>query len=112
MTQPLQFINGSCSSPCAIGGTSEASPLSMGVYARILSSHPGLGFAPPHFYHNYQQYEAGETLVQGPPPTQSYGGFHDIISGTNGAYTAVPGYDYTTGLGTFDIGALNQTIAQ
>lgn len=108
--QPLQFINGSCTSPCGIGGTSEASPLSMGVYARMLSAHPQLGYAPPHFYHNYQQYEPGETLVQGPPPTESYGGFHDIISGANGTYQALPGYDYTTGLGTFDISALNQTI--
>lgn len=112
MTQPLVFINGTCSSPCAIGGTSEASPLSMGVYARMLSSHPALGYAPPNFYHNYQKYEPGETLVQGPPPTESYGGFHDIVTGTNGAYSATPGYDYTTGLGTFDISALNQTIAQ
>jgi pseudomonalisin len=110
--QPLQFINGSCSSPCGIGGTSEASPLSMGVYARMLSTHPDLGYAPPHFYHNYQAYEPNETLVQGPPPTESYGGFHDIITGTNGAYSALPGYDYTTGLGTFDISGLNQTIAQ
>ncbi|HET9095458.1 MAG TPA: S53 family peptidase [Candidatus Baltobacteraceae bacterium] len=112
MTQPLVFINGTCSSPCAIGGTSEASPLSMGVYARMLSSHPSLGYAPPNLYHNYQKYEPNETLVQGPPPTESYGGFHDIVSGVNGAYSAAPGYDYTTGLGTFDISALNQTIAQ
>ena len=109
-TQPVQFINGSCSSPCSIGGTSEASPLSMGVYARMLSAHPGLGFAGPHFYRNYQSYEGGETLVQGPPPTESYGGFHDIITGPNGIYTAAPGYDYTTGVGTFDITALNNTI--
>ncbi|HKU68421.1 MAG TPA: S53 family peptidase [Candidatus Baltobacteraceae bacterium] len=110
-TQPIQFINGSCSSPCSIGGTSEASPLSMGVYARMLSAHPTLGYAPVHFYHNYVQFEGGETLVQGPPPTESYGGFHDIITGANGTYTAAPGYDYTTGLGTFDISGLNQTIA-
>jgi subtilase family serine protease len=110
--QPLQFINGSCTSPCGIGGTSEASPLSMGVYARMLTAHPDLGYAPTHFYHNYQVNEPNETLVQGPPPTESYGGFHDIITGGNGAYTALPGYDYTTGLGTFDISGLNQTIAQ
>jgi subtilase family serine protease len=109
-TQPLQFVNGSCSSPCGIGGTSEASPLAMGVYARMLSSHTGLGYASPLLYKNYEQYESGETLVQGPPPTESYGGFHDIISGVNGAYSAIPGYDYTTGLGTFDISGLNGTI--
>ncbi len=110
--QPLVFLNGTCGpGPCGIGGTSEASPLSMGVYARMLSAHPTLGFAAPVLYHNYQQYESGESLVQGPPPTESYGGFHDIISGANGAYQAIPGYDYTTGLGTFNISALNQTIA-
>ena len=111
--QPLVFLNGTCGpGPCGIGGTSEASPLAMGVYARMLTSHPTLGFAAPLFYRNYQKYEAGETLVQGPPPTESYGGFHDIISGVNGAYQAIPGYDYTTGVGTFDITGLNQTIAQ
>jgi subtilase family serine protease len=111
--QPLVFLNGTCGpGPCGIGGTSEASPLAMGVYARMLSAHPLLGFAAPLFYHNYQKYEGGESLVQGPPPTESYGGFHDIITGANGAYQAIPGYDYTTGVGTFDISALNQTIAQ
>jgi subtilase family serine protease len=109
--QPLAFLNGSCGpGACGIGGTSEASPLAMGVYARVLSAHPSLGYAPAHFYHNYQTYEGNETLVQGPPPTESYGGFHDIVTGTNGLYTGLPGYDYTTGLGTFDINALNQTI--
>lgn len=113
VAQPLVFLNGTCGpGACGIGGTSEASPLAMGVYARMLTSHPGLGFAAPLFYRNYQHYESGETLVQGPPPTESYGGFHDIITGANGTYQAIPGYDCTTGLGTFDISGLNQTIAQ
>ena len=111
--QPLVFINGTCGpGPCGIGGTSEASPLAMGVYARMLTAHASLGFAAPLLYRNYQKFETGESLVQGPPPTESYGGFHDIITGANGAYQAIPGYDYTTGLGTFDITGLNQTIAQ
>ena len=107
---PLQTASGPCGEPCGVGGTSEASPLSMGVWARMLTAHPGLGFAGPHLYANYQKYEPNETLVQGPPSYETYGGFHDIILGANGAYTALPGYDYTTGLGTFDISALNQTI--
>ncbi len=110
MTVPLQTTTGPCGDPCGIGGTSEASPLAMGVWARMLSSHPGLGFAAPHLYKNYTQYEGGEALVQGPPPYETYGGFHDIIAGANGAYTAAPGYDYTTGLGTFDVNALNNTV--
>ena len=107
---PLQTASGPCGEPCGVGGTSEASPLSMGVWARMLTSHPGLGFAGPHLYANYVKYEGNEALVQGPPPYETYGGFHDIIAGANGAYTAAPGYDYTTGLGTFDISALNATI--
>lgn len=107
---PIQTTTGACGEPCGVGGTSEASPLSMGVYARMLSAHPSLGFAGPHLYANYQKYEGGETLVQGPPPYETYGGFHDIIAGANGTYTAAPGYDYTTGLGTFDISNLNATI--
>lgn len=109
-TVPIQTASGPCPEPCGFGGTSEASPLSMGVWARMLTAHPGLGFAGPHLYANYLKYEPNETLVQGPPSYETYGGFHDIILGANGAYTAAPGYDYTTGLGTFDISALNQTI--
>ncbi|HEY9181299.1 MAG TPA: S53 family peptidase [Candidatus Baltobacteraceae bacterium] len=107
---PLQTASGPCGEPCGVGGTSEASPLSMGVWARMLTAHPGLGFAGPHLYANYVKYESGETLVQGPPPYETYGGFHDIVAGVNGAYSAAPGYDYTTGLGTFDITALDQTV--
>jgi subtilase family serine protease len=103
---------GDCSAGCAIGGTSEASPLAMGSYARILSAHSNtLGFAAPLFYTNYLQNQNGATTVNGPPPTQALGGFHDIITGGNGAYTAAPGYDYTTGLGTLDIALMNAQIA-
>ena len=101
---------GACSSGCAIGGTSEASPLAMGAYARLISAHPTLGFAAPQLYRNYLQHQNSTTTVNGPPPTQTLGGFHDIITGGNGLYTALPGYDYTTGLGTLDITAMNGQI--
>ncbi|MEA2786086.1 MAG: pseudomonalisin [Candidatus Eremiobacteraeota bacterium] len=95
---------GDCSTGCAIGGTSEASPLAMGVYARIMSWNVNmLGYAPRWFYRNYLQYQNSATTVNGPPPTQALGGFHDIITGANGGFTALPGYDYTTGLGTLDV---------
>jgi subtilase family serine protease len=95
---------GNCSAGCAIGGTSEASPLTMGAYARMMSWTVNmLGYAPPWLYRDYLQNQSGATTVTGPPPTQALGGFHDIITGGNGAYTALPGYDYTTGLGTFDV---------
>ena len=102
---------GNCSAGCAIGGTSEASPLAMGAYARLMSAHRNtLGFAAPQFYQNYLEHQNSTTTVNGPPPTQTLGGFHDIITGGNGAYTALPGYDYTTGLGTLDITVMNGQI--
>jgi hypothetical protein len=40
------------------------------------------------------------------------GPFHDVISGANGAYAATPGYDYTSGLGSVDVDALNAVIGK
>jgi pseudomonalisin len=83
-----------------IGGTSLSSPLAMGVYARLQSAHKNkLGFAAPHFY-------KGSALATSTTPL----GFHDIIVGNNGFYFAAPGWDYTTGLGSFDISAINAAI--
>ena len=102
---------GDCSTGCAIGGTSEASPLAMGAYSRLMSAHGNaLGFAAPQFYNNYVEHQNSAATVTGPPPTQALGGFHDIITGGNGAYTALPGYDYTTGLGTLDLTVMNGQI--
>ena len=102
---------GDCSNGCGIGGTSEASPLAMGSYARLMSAHANaLGFAAPQLYRNFIQKQASATTVTGPPPTQALGGFHDIITGGNGIYTALTGYDYTTGLGTLDITVMNGQI--
>ncbi|GAC1583241.1 MAG: S53 family peptidase [Candidatus Elarobacter sp.] len=104
---------GDCSNGCAIGGTSESSPLAMGAYARLMSAHGNaLGFAAPQFYQNYVEHQGATTTVNGPPPTQTLGGFHDIITGGNGAYTALPGYDYTTGLGTLDVTVMNGQIGR
>lgn len=104
-----QAANGSCT-PCVTGGTSLASPLSAGVWARLQNAHGNrLGFAPVWFYKNFSTHAAG-ALNAGPPPWQPDGGFHDILSGTNGLYSAAPGYDYTTGLGSFDISVLNGQI--
>jgi len=104
---------GDCSAGCAIGGTSEASPLAMGSYARLMSAHGNaLGFAATQLYRNYVENQNSTATVNGPPPTQTLGGFHDIITGGNGAYTALPGYDYTTGLGTFDLGVMTAQIGQ
>jgi pseudomonalisin len=83
-----------------IGGTSLSSPLSMGSWARIESAHNNkLGFAGPLIYQ----------LANGAPTlTSPY--FNDVILGSNGYGEATPGWDYTTGLGSWDIYAVNQKI--
>lgn len=83
------YVNGAWE---GVGGTSLSSPLAMGVWARMISANPKLGFAPITFYSLYD----GTGLVGSYPK----GGFHDILAGANGFYTALPGWDYTTGLGT------------
>jgi len=83
------YVNGAWE---GVGGTSLSSPLAMGVWARMISANPKLGFAPITFYSLYD----GTGLLGSYPN----GGFHDILVGANGLYTAGPGWDFTTGLGT------------
>lgn len=69
------------------GGTSLASPLFVGAWARLESAHNnGLGFAAPALY-NY-----ASTFP-----------FHDVTTGNNGYYDAKAGRDSATGWGSFDI---------
>lgn len=104
--------NGSCT-PCIEAGTSLASPLAAGAFARMQSAHGNaLGFAAPLFYEIYVNNPNSSEMSAGPPPTSLVGGFHDILSGTNGAYSALPRYDYTTGLGSFDVVKTNAIIGQ
>jgi len=73
--------------PTGIGGTSLSSPLALGVWARLQTAHRNqLGFAGDAVY------AAADT-----------GAFHDIVAGDVGPYPATPGWDYATGLGTFDV---------
>jgi subtilase family serine protease len=68
----------------AIGGTSLSSPLALGVWARLESAKAnGLGFASPLLYGG--------------------SGFHDVVVGDTGPYPAAPGWDFATGLGSFDV---------
>ncbi len=93
------WLNGT--EQCCYGGTSLSSPLALGVWARLQSSHLNqLGNAGPVFY-------KGATPVPSPasPP-----GFHDIIVGGNGLFVALPGYDYATGLGSLDVAAYSATL--
>lgn len=88
-----------------VGGTSLAAPLSVGVWARLESTHGNrLGYATPALYGLYKAVNPTPTSVQ---PVAS---FHDIIAGCNGAYCAKPGYDFVTGLGSFDVAHINAAI--
>jgi pseudomonalisin len=83
-----------------VGGTSLSSPLSMGAWARIESCHGNhLGFAGPLIY---------QLADGGPTPSSPI--FNDVILGANGYGVALPGYDYATGLGSWDIYEVNHNI--
>jgi subtilase family serine protease len=70
----------------AVGGTSLAAPLFTGSWARILEGNPDLGFAAPNLY------------------TLPSAVLHDVRAGNNHGYVAKPGWDWATGLGSFDVG--------
>jgi pseudomonalisin len=72
----------------------------MGAWARIETAHKNkIGFAGPLIYQ----------LANG-DPTPSSPVFNDVILGGNGLFTALPGYDYVTGLGSWDIYLISQEI--
>jgi subtilase family serine protease len=75
------------------GGTSLAAPIFAGAWARILESNPALGFAAPSLY------------------TLPAAVLHDVRSGNNGGYVAKPGWDWATGLGSFDVGRAAAILA-
>lgn len=78
------------------GGTSLASPLALGSWARMeAAANNKLGFAAPLLYQQYQT-----------------AGFHDITLGDTGPYPATPGWDFATGLGTFDVATMARQLSQ
>lgn len=90
------------------GGTSLSSPLALGVWARLESGHGNsLGMASPDLYDTY---DAGSCTSAEVTNVCSTAAFHDITLGTNGGFAATPGWDYTTGLGSFDIAEAEQLI--
>jgi pseudomonalisin len=112
-----------------VGGTSLSSPMSMGVWARLQTMHGNsLGFAAPVYYGVYGYYEpcplgstactpsgfpGDDTSALAPDTTDPIGGFHDILFGSNGIpSSALPGYDYPTGLGSVDICAMQKDITK
>jgi kumamolisin len=72
--------------PTVVGGTSAVAPLYAGLFALInenlhAQGKPRAGFVQPVLYANARA-------------------FHDITQGNNGAFSAGPGWDATTGLGS------------
>lgn len=89
---------------CCWGGTSLSSPLSMGVWARLETTYGNkLGFAAPRLYAGYPPVGTAPPASAAGSLTEPVDGFHDILTGANGLYTSLPFYDYTTGMGTFDV---------
>jgi len=87
-----------------IGGTSAVAPLWAALVARIVqATGRKLGLLQPALY---RAASAGQ-----PPP-----GFRDVTSGSNGAYSAGPGWDPCTGLGVPDgarlLAALQDSVEQ
>ena len=80
--------------PTGVGGTSLASPLTLGEWARLqTAARNRLGFASPRLYRAEGGY-----------------GIHDITLGDTGPYPATPGYDLATGIGTIDVLGAIRTI--
>lgn len=73
--------------PTGVGGTSLASPLTLGDWARMETAAGNrLGFASPVLYN-----KLGSAA------------FHDITLGDTGPYPATSGYDLASGIGSFDV---------
>lgn len=88
-----------------VGGTSLSSPLSVGSWARIQTAlNNKLGFAGPLIY----QLASSANPTTGALPAS--GTFNDIVACANGLYTALPGWDYTTGLGSWNIYQVNKVL--
>ncbi|HEY9130563.1 MAG TPA: S53 family peptidase [Dyella sp.] len=86
-----------------IGGTSLASPIFVGVWARIQSAHGNAyGLPTQSMYANFS--------THAPAPV------HDVTSGNNGyngyGYNAAAGWDNTTGWGSLDISKFNTYVGQ
>ncbi|WP_323117940.1 S53 family peptidase [Burkholderia alba] len=82
-----------------VGGTSLASPIFVGGFARVLSAHNNsIGLPTSGFY---KTFATDKTVL------------HDVTSGNNGysghGYSAKSGWDYATGYGSLDFGKLSAT---
>jgi kumamolisin len=89
------FLNGQ---PQQIGGTSWSAPVWAGFSAlineaRLAANKPPLGFLNPLIY-----------------PLTGSASFRDIVTGSNGAFDAGPGYDMVTGVGVPNIAELMRAL--
>lgn len=106
------YVNGKAT---GVGGTSLASPLMLGAWARLESAHSNsLGLASIGFYRLYDKVNPGTSVAGAavvpsalPKPVP---GFTDITVGDNGPYPAKPGYDLVTGIGAPDLAALSKQV--
>ncbi|HEY8686330.1 MAG TPA: protease pro-enzyme activation domain-containing protein, partial [Chloroflexota bacterium] len=96
-------VYGTSTSCTTVGGSSLASPLWTGMMAVINSYLQGSGQSTAGF--------ANAALYRAATATQPYTAFHDITSGTNGAYNCGPGWDPVTGLGSPDLYNLARDMA-
>jgi subtilase family serine protease len=104
-----------------VGGTSLSSPMMLGFWARLESSHRNkLGLASIPLYRVYDKVNPGTpqttpiglTIIVPSANPSAVPGYTDIVAGANGTYTATPGYDLVTGLGAPDVAALDKVIAK
>lgn len=79
------------------GGTSLASPLFVGVWARTLATNSSLGFAAPLIYADAASHYSTD--------------FHDVTSGNNSGENAATGWDYATGFGSINIANFVANVA-
>jgi pseudomonalisin len=102
-----------------VGGTSLSSPMMLGFWARLESAHANkLGLASIPLYQVYDKVNPGTsettpigiTVIVPSANPAAVPGLTDIVAGSNGTYTATPGYDLVTGLGAPDVKALNKVI--
>jgi kumamolisin len=92
------ILNGQAFPSPGIGGTSWSAPVWAGFCAlineaRASAGKPALPFLNPLIY-----------------PLLGTNAFRDIVQGSNGAFTAGPGYDMVTGLGVPNVAALIQAL--
>jgi kumamolisin len=80
-------------------GTSLSCPVWAGIAALINQARAANGKGPIGLLNPYLY------------PLVGTGVFNDVTSGNNGAYSAAPGYDLCTGLGTPDVANLIQALA-